>query len=234
PLAIILKENRLTGHNYIDWERNLDIVLTAEGYKFVLSEECPETPSNDSTPEEIQYHSKWVKADEMARCYILASMSNVLQHQHQDLPTAYDIMNNLKELFGHQNRAARQEAMRKLMTTTMTEGTPVRDHILKMMAYLNEIQVLGGEIDGETQVDIILQTLPRSFEHFRLNYNMNKRMYSLAKLLTELQAAEGLFRQHSQIHYVENGSTSKPKGKKKKMSVDHELEGRYPGAMSVI
>ena len=107
PLAIILKENRLTGPNYIDWKRNLDIILIAKGYKFVLSEECPETLSNDSTPEEIQHHSKWVKADEMTRCYILASMSNVLQHQHQDLPTAYDIMNNLKEPFGHQNRAAR-------------------------------------------------------------------------------------------------------------------------------
>ena len=219
PLAIILKENKLTGPNYIDWKRNLDIVLTAEGYKFVLMEVCPNVPNSDSSEEEIEYHKKWVKADEMARCYILASMSNVLQHQHQDLPTAYDIMNNLKELFGHQSRTARQEAMRKLMTATMSEGTPVRDHILKMMAYLNEIQVLGGEIDGETQVDIILQTLPKSFEQFRLNYNMNKREYTLAELLTELQAAEGIFRHSSQIHFAENGSTSKSKGKKKKKQV---------------
>ena len=78
PLAIILKENKLTGPNYIDWKRNMDIVLTAESYKFVLTEACPDTPDGDSTPEEIEYHKKWVKADEMARCYILASMSNVL------------------------------------------------------------------------------------------------------------------------------------------------------------
>ena len=107
PLFIILQQNRLTGPNYIDWKRNLDIVLTAESYKFVLTEHCPDAPTGESTQEEIEYHRKWVKADEMARCYILASMSNVLQHQHQDLPTAYDIMNNLKELFGHQDRASR-------------------------------------------------------------------------------------------------------------------------------
>ena len=101
PLAIILKENKLTGPNYIDWKRNLDIVLTAESYKFVLTEACPDAPDGDSTLEEIEYHKKWVKADEMAQCYILASMSNVLQHQYQDLPTTYDIMNNLKELFGY-------------------------------------------------------------------------------------------------------------------------------------
>ncbi|XP_074556263.1 uncharacterized protein LOC141812121 [Curcuma longa] len=227
PLAVILKENKLTGPNYIDWKRNLDIVLTAEEYKFVLLQECPSLPDKDATEEEIERHRKWMKADEMARCYILASMSNVLQHQHQAMPTAYDMMLNLKELFGHQNRAARQEAMRNLMTTTMKEGTPVREHILKMMAHLNEIEVLGGEIDGETQVDIILQTLPKSFEQFRLNYNMNKRLYSLAELLTELKATEGLFRQNSQVHIAEKVPASKPKGKKKKKTSWFGKDGEW-------
>ena len=186
PLADILKENKLTGPNYIDWKWNLDIVLTTEGYKFILFEIYPSLPNSDSSKEEIEYHKKWVKADEMTRCYILTFMSNVLQHQHQAIPTANHMMLNLKELFAHQNWVARQEAMRNLMTTTMTEGTPVRDHILKMMAYMNEIQILGVEIDGETQVNIILQTLPKGFEQFRLNYNMNKWIYSLVELPTEL------------------------------------------------
>ena len=155
----------------------------------------------------------------MVRCYILASMSGVLQHQHQAMSTAYDMMLNLKKLFGHQNRAARQLAMKNLMTTTMAEGTPVRDHVLKMMAHLNEMEILGAEIDGETQVDIILQSLPKSFEQFCLNYNMNKRLYSLAELLTELQAAEGLFRQNVQVFVAEKGSASKSKGGKKKNKV---------------
>ena len=120
PLAVILKENKLTGPNYIDWKRNLDIVLTAEEYKFVLTEVCPEKPDENSSEEEKEAYKKWVKADEMARCYILASMSNVLQHQHQAMTSAYEMMLNLKELFGHQNRAARQEAIRNLMTTTMS------------------------------------------------------------------------------------------------------------------
>ena len=40
PLAIILKENKLTGPNYVDWKRNRDIVLTIEGYKYILIKEC--------------------------------------------------------------------------------------------------------------------------------------------------------------------------------------------------
>ena len=40
--------------------------------------------------------------------------------------------------------------MRKLMNANMTEGTSVQDHILKMKSHLNELEILGAEIDGET------------------------------------------------------------------------------------
>ena len=123
-------------------------------------------------------------------------MTNVLQHQHQNTASAYDIMYSLKEMFGDQDRAARQVAMKQLFNTSMHEGTPVKDHILKMMNILNELEILGANIDGESQVDIILQSLLESFGNFCLNYNINKRSHSLAELLKELQMEEGLFMTH--------------------------------------
>ena len=107
PLSIILKENKLTGPNYIDWKRNLNLVLTVEGYKFILTKVCPPSPDNVSSKKEDEAYQRWQKANEMARCYILASMSNVLQHQHESMATAYDMMYNLKEIFRDQSRAGR-------------------------------------------------------------------------------------------------------------------------------
>ena len=86
----------------------------------------------------------------MARCYILASMSNILQHHHENMATAYDMMMNLKEMFGEHNHAGRQVTMRAPLNTKMAEGTPVRDHVLKMISHLNELDILGAEIDGES------------------------------------------------------------------------------------
>ena len=100
--------------------------------------------------------------------------------------TAYDMMLNLKEMFGEQNRAGRQVAMKALLNTKMAEGTPVRDHVLKMIGHLNKLEILQAEIDGESQVDIVLMSLPESFKSFHLNYSMNKGSYSLAELLKEL------------------------------------------------
>ena len=80
PLSLILKENKLTGPNYIDWKRNLNLVLTAEEYKFVLTDVYPPTPGSDSSKEDVEAYQQWRKIDKMTRYYILASMSNILQH----------------------------------------------------------------------------------------------------------------------------------------------------------
>ena len=100
------------------------MVLTTEDCAFVLIEICPSPPDSISTPEEDVAYHKWQKADKLARCYVLASMSNVLQQQHERMLTIYDILLNVKEIFGEQGRAARQVAM-KALNTKMAEGTLV-------------------------------------------------------------------------------------------------------------
>ena len=50
-----------------------------------------------------------------------------------------------------------------LMNTKMAEGTPVREHVLKIFDHLNTLEILGGEIDAESQIDIILESLPGFF-----------------------------------------------------------------------
>ena len=52
PLVTILNQNKLIGSNYVDWKRNLDIVLTAEEHKYVLTQPCPSFPSLDAPFEE--------------------------------------------------------------------------------------------------------------------------------------------------------------------------------------
>ena len=59
PLVIILNQNKLTVSNYVDWKRNLDIVLTAEEHKYLLTKPCPSFPSLDAPPEEKQRYDCW-------------------------------------------------------------------------------------------------------------------------------------------------------------------------------
>ena len=156
----------------------------------------------------------------MAKCYILASISNVLQHQMQDVELASDIMLTLKEMFGEQGHSAKKETMRQIYNTKMAEGTPVKEHFLKTISHMNTLEVLGADIDRESQAGMRLQSLPESFKEFRLNYNMNKKIYTLSELMNELVAGKGILGTASIDANMVEASTSQPKskgnGKKKK------------------
>ena len=69
PLVTVLNQNKLTGSNYVDWKRNLDIVVTAKEHKFVLNQPCLNFPSLDAHSEEKQRYDRWQKSNEMAKCY---------------------------------------------------------------------------------------------------------------------------------------------------------------------
>ncbi|XP_019252641.1 PREDICTED: uncharacterized protein LOC109231434 [Nicotiana attenuata] len=124
PLTSILNQNKLEGPNYVDWKRNLDIVQTAEGYKFVISEECPEKSEN-ATDDQVKAYDKWVKADEMARCYILGSMANVLQISISPWGLLMICSKVSKRCSVSKIAQLRQTAMKALLNTKMAEGSSV-------------------------------------------------------------------------------------------------------------
>ena len=103
PLATILNQNKLVESNYVHWKRNLDIVLTASGYKHVIPTDCPREPKDQK-----DIYTKWLKDDEMAKYYMQASMPSVLQHQHESFKTVANIFSNLKEMLTKACRLDRQ------------------------------------------------------------------------------------------------------------------------------
>ena len=62
-------------------------------------------------------------------------------------------------------------------------------------------------------MDMILQSLPKSFKEFILNYNMNKKIYLLSELMNELVAAKGILGTSSVDTNMIETSTSQPKSK---------------------
>ena len=93
-----------------------------------------------------------------------------------------------------------------------------------MISFLNELETLGANIDGQTQVDMILNSLPQSFAQFKLNYNMNQMNFSMSELMSSLQAAEGVIKPGGNVLNIEkisssSCSASKVKKEKKKAGI---------------
>ncbi|XP_057791274.1 uncharacterized protein LOC131008409 [Salvia miltiorrhiza] len=150
------------------WNGNaiLGYVLDAKEYKFVLTTPAPANPTARSSDEQREVHKRWHSANNMAKAYIMTTMSSALQLQHQSMETAASIMKNLEDLFGESDRSVRFEIMRKLMSSKMLEGSSVREHVLGMIHHFNELDLLGGGIANDTKVDMVIYTLPKFYENF--------------------------------------------------------------------
>ena len=101
--------------------------------------------------------------DNKARCYVLASMSNELQCQHEDMKTVKAMLDHLKELYGEQSRSTRYEISKRLLKIKISEGQFIHDHCLTMIKDFEELKKLVLVMDKKLQVDLILQSLPNLY-----------------------------------------------------------------------
>ena len=90
-LRNILESNKFIGPNFLDFLRNIEIVLKFEKILYIFGEAASEVPPRDASTEAFEAYNWYKDAEEMATCLMLASMSPELQRQHEDI-NAYDIL----------------------------------------------------------------------------------------------------------------------------------------------
>ncbi|XP_048446201.1 uncharacterized protein LOC125480030, partial [Pyrus x bretschneideri] len=84
--AKILDKHCLEGHNFPTWYHNVKILLTLEKIIYVLDKPLPDIPLGpEATEDERAKYDKHVEDDTQAKCYLLASMNEELQRQHEGM-----------------------------------------------------------------------------------------------------------------------------------------------------
>ena len=161
-LRSILDANKLTGTNFMNWLRNLRIVLKVEKIAYFLDAPLLVSPSVDASIGDQITYQKHLDDSIIAACIMVASISPGLQKQHVAM-TTYDIVAHLKELFHEQARSERFEVSKMLFRSRMLEGTCPIQYALKMHGYIDRLDQLGFGIDNELSIDLILIGLPDSF-----------------------------------------------------------------------
>ncbi|KAK8667652.1 hypothetical protein V6N13_007800 [Hibiscus sabdariffa] len=165
------------------------LVLKQERKECVIEEPVPHEPAANAPRAEKDKFKKHMDDMVDVGCLILATMDSELQKQHENM-VAYEMIQNLKEIYEGQARQERYETSKALFQCKMTEGTPVGAHVIKMMGYVQTLEKLGFPFKKELATDLILQSLPGSFKPFVLNFNMNEINKTLPQLLGMLRIAE--------------------------------------------
>ncbi|KAK8500693.1 hypothetical protein V6N12_005715 [Hibiscus sabdariffa] len=188
-LRSLLEKEKLNGINFLDWFRNLRIVLKQERNEYVIEEAVPNNPGASAPRADKDKFKKHMDNMLDVGCLMLATMTPELQKQHEDM-VAYEMIQNLNEIYEGQARQERYETSKALFQYKMSEGSPVGAHVIKMMGYIQTLEKLGFALNDELAIDVVLQSLSNSFNQFVLNFNMNEINKTLPQLHGMLRTAE--------------------------------------------
>ena len=122
------------------------------------------------------------------------------------------MLQTLEGMFAKSSASERQVAITDLINTRMTGGR-VKDHCLVMISHISPAEVMGAKLQKEMKIDLILQSLPKYFNQFKVNYNMHKMDLTPVQLMHELESDEQSLKEPGNINFTK-GSV-KPKGKPK-------------------
>ena len=123
------------------------------------------------------------------QCLMLACMNSELQKQYEST-NPHDMIVGLCGMFENQVRVDRFNTLKSLFGSKLAEGAPVSPHVIKMIGYIESLKRLGFPLDDDLATDVILQSLPASFEPFIMHYHMNGLKKTLAELYGMLKIAE--------------------------------------------
>ncbi|XP_073294918.1 uncharacterized protein [Primulina huaijiensis] len=102
----------------------------------------------------------------------------------------------------------------------MRDGASVHEHGLKMIGLVDKLVGMDLILPSELTTDVLLLSLPSSFDPFVVNFNMNKLEPTLEELVNMLVTFESTIKKEKLVLYVGSSSGTKtdPHGKGKKRS----------------
>nr|GEU87808.1 zinc finger, CCHC-type [Tanacetum cinerariifolium] len=181
------EKQKLTGPNFIDWYRQLCLVLSTEDKENYLEHHilaAPVTPPGQQVPPEaLAAHAAWVKGQKEVDVLMLLTMDLEIQRNLAHLG-AYDMLHELKAMYSKQAEQELLQTMREFHTSKQEEGQSVSSHVLKMKGYIDNLERLDQPVGQNLAVSLILVSLNKDFDSFMQNYNM----HGMGKTVNELHA----------------------------------------------
>nr|GEU57217.1 hypothetical protein [Tanacetum cinerariifolium] len=188
------EKQKLTGPNFIDWYRQLRIVLSIEDKLNYLEQPIPPAhvahAGQHVAPEILAAHTAWIKGSKEIVGLMLMTMDPEIQRHLENLH-AHEMLLELKTLFAQQAEQELLQTTRDFHSYKQEKGQSVSSYVLKMKGYIDNLERLGHPVTLDLGVSLILIGLRKEFDGFVQNYNV----HSLRKTINELHATLKLHEQ---------------------------------------
>ncbi|KAL0329349.1 UNVERIFIED_CONTAM: hypothetical protein Sradi_4921600 [Sesamum radiatum] len=141
-------------------------------------------------------------------------MSNDVQKQYDRLDGVASILQLMKEVYVIPDKHTRYVATKEFFRAKMTEGSSLQEHGVKMLSLVEKLEDLKAGLHSDTYIDVIIQSLPLSYDPFIVNFNMHGLEKSINELINMLVQYEATIKKSTPSVLIGEASTSKAKGNK--------------------
>nr|GEX90236.1 hypothetical protein [Tanacetum cinerariifolium] len=190
------EKQKLTVPNFIDWYRQLMMVLSIEDKLNYLEQPIPlalvAPASQHVAPEILAAHNAWIKGSKEIVSLILMTMEPEIQKNLQPLH-AHEMLWELKTLFAQQAEHELLQTTRDFHSCRQEEGQSVSSYVLKMKGYIENLERLGHPVTLGLGVSSMSKLCPKTM---LLHYMLFEPIKSRKVISTKIAIPNGCWGQN--------------------------------------
>lgn len=219
----------LNGTNFKEWKENVQITLGCMDLDLALRVEQPASLTDASTPDDKKYYEKWDRSNRLSLMIIKRGIPESFRGAVSDeVTSAKDFLAEIEKRFVKSDKAEISMLLSIFTSKRYSGKGNIREYIMEMSHIVSRLKTLKIEISEDVLVHIVLNSLPITFDPFKVSYNCQKEKWSLNELISYCVQEEERLKQNK-TESAHLASTSKEKGKKRKKITNKDEAAKGPG-----
>ncbi|GJV92215.1 gag-pol polyprotein [Tanacetum coccineum] len=162
-MATKFEIEKFNGNNFSLWKLKMEAILRKDKCLAAIGER----------PAEVTDDSKWDEMDGNAIANLHLALADGVLSSIEEKKSAKEIWDHLARLYEARSLHNKKFLKRKLYALRMIESTSVTEHVNNLNTLFSQLTSLSCKIDSQERAEILLQSLPDSYDQVIINLTSN-------------------------------------------------------------
>ncbi|KAL5805264.1 hypothetical protein ACOSQ3_032064 [Xanthoceras sorbifolium] len=162
-MATKFKIEKFDGSNFSLWKMKMRAMLVKDNCLAAIGDR----------PKEITDDSKWDEMEGNAVANLHLALADGVLSSIAEKKTSKEIWETLTKLYEAKSLHNKIFLKRRLYTLRMAESSTMTDHINTLNTLFSQLTVLGHKIEENERAELLLQSLPDSYDQLIINLTKN-------------------------------------------------------------